>query len=168
MSFRSAASGFKEWNETNGTNPMWIIYQFAGFYLVSFRLCICGRFLKLLRKGRKCKFWADTPSVYWTLLNFSTCSWSQQQQQQQRSCVSFLRYECCIQAYKENPLLSIITKKSVKQKVAILFSYSTMNQRTTKPTMRPVWSAQTKISRYIHPVRQRFLLISLWISARRL
>ena len=38
-----------------------------------------------------------------------------------------------------------------------------MSQRTTKPTIRPVWPAKTQISLYTHPVWQGFLFIPLWI-----
>ena len=38
-----------------------------------------------------------------------------------------------------------------------------MIQRTTKPTLRPVWPAKTQISLFIHQERQRFSSIPLWI-----
>ena len=39
-------------------------------------------------------------------------------------------------------------------------------QRTTKPTIRSVWSAKTQISLYIYPVWQGFSFITLWIAWR--
>ena len=41
-----------------------------------------------------------------------------------------------------------------------------LSQRTTKPTIRPVWPAKTQISRYIHPVWQGFSFIPVWIARR--
>ena len=41
-----------------------------------------------------------------------------------------------------------------------------MSQRTTKPTIRPVWPAKTQISLYISPVWQVFLFVPLWIARR--
>ena len=41
-----------------------------------------------------------------------------------------------------------------------------MNQRTTKPTIRPVWLAKPLIGLYIHPVCQGFSLISVLIVWR--
>ena len=42
----------------------------------------------------------------------------------------------------------------------------TYGERTTKPTIRPRRPAKTQTSLYIHPVRQEFLFIPLWISRR--
>ena len=39
-----------------------------------------------------------------------------------------------------------------------------MSQHTTKPTVRPVWSAKTQISQYIHSVWQGFSFIPLLIA----
>ena len=39
-----------------------------------------------------------------------------------------------------------------------------MSQHTTKPTIRSVWPAKTRISLYIHPIWQGFLFIPLWIA----
>ena len=45
-------------------------------------------------------------------------------------------------------------------------TYKHMSQRTTKPTIRPVWPAKTQISLYIHLVWQGFSFIPLWIAGR--
>ena len=39
-----------------------------------------------------------------------------------------------------------------------------MTQLTTKPTLRPVWPANIRISLYIHPAWQGFSFIRLWID----
>ena len=41
-----------------------------------------------------------------------------------------------------------------------------MSQRTTKPTITPVWPEKTQISLYIHQVWQGFSFIPLWIALR--
>ena len=47
----------------------------------------------------------------------------------------------------------------------ILMHYN-MSQRTTKPTIRPVWPAKTPINKYIHQELQGFSSIPLWIAWR--